>query len=696
MIAIIAEKPSVAKDIARVLEVKDKRDGYIQGNGYMVTWAYGHLVSLALPEDYGFSNSIGELPLIPEPFKLIPRKVKSKKGYRTDSNANKQLKVIKEVFSKCERIIVATDAGREGELIFRYIYKYLKCRKPFSRLWISSLTDTAIKEGFNNLKEGSDYDNLFLAAEARSKADWLLGINASRALALSSGNANHSLGRVQTPTLALICKRYNEHTGFTPQPFWQAVMHVKKEETVFLVKAKDTYFNQQEAEELYKKLKEYTQVKVSSVRSKETKQQPPLLHDLASLQKIANIRFGYSADKTLMLAQGLYERKFITYPRTGSRYIPDDVFEQIPGLINSLSVHNTFSSYARILHIMKLNKNCVDAKKITDHHALLITGEPPYKLSEEETLIYDLIAGRMLEAFSKPCLKYVTDIEVCCDDIIFTSQGWTIREKGWRQVFDSQQNEDEKENTTENQLLPVLEESEYLPVESHNLIRKSTKPKPLYTEAGLLSAMESAGKDIHDKNLKNVLKDCGIGTPATRAAIIETLFSRGYIDRNNKNLVPTKKGTALYNAVKLMRIADAELTASWEEGLLLIESKPEYCNSFINGIIVHTRQAVSEIISIIQAEASAIETGYICPKCRLGKVTVYREVAKCNYSQCRFTIYRDICGKMLSDQEVNDLLLKGKTQLLKGFRNKKGREFDAYIVLDKHFKPVFKFPEKNE
>lgn len=694
MIAIIAEKPSVARDIARVLEVTEKKEGYIQGNGYMITWAYGHLVSLALPEDYGFSNSIGQLPLIPDPFKLIPRKVKSKNGYRTDSNANKQLKVIKSVFSKCEKIIVATDAGREGELIFRYIYKYLKCRKPFSRLWISSLTDTAVKEGFSKLKEGSDYDNLFLAAEARSKADWLLGINASRALALSSGNGNHSLGRVQTPTLALICKRYNENTGFTPQPFWQAVMHVKKQETVFLVKDKDTYFSQQEAEEFYKKLKEYTQVKVSTVQSKETKQQAPLLHDLTSLQKIANIRFGYSADKTLTLAQSLYERKFITYPRTGSRHIPEDVFEQIPGLINSLFEHKNLGSSARILSIMKLNKNCVDAKKVTDHHALLITGEQPRKLSEEETCVYDLIAGRMLEAFSKPCLKNVTDIEVCCDDIVFTAKGWTIKEKGWKQVFDSLQDEDEKEDSTENQLLPLLEEGEYLPVESHNLIRKSTKPKPLYTEAGLLSAMESAGKDIQDKNLKKVLKDCGIGTPATRAAIIETLFTRGYIDRHNKNLVPTKKGIALYNAVKLMRIADAELTASWEEGLLLIESKPEYCNSFMGGIIVHTKQAVSEIISVIQAENSAMETAYVCPKCRLGKVTVYKEVAKCNYSQCRFIIYRDICSKMLSDQEVNDLLLKGKTSLLKGFRNKKGREFEAYIVLDKFCKPVFKFPDK--
>ena len=693
MIAIIAEKPSVARDIARVLGVNDKKEGFIQGKGYMVTWAYGHLVSLALPEDYNFPNTTEALPFIPDPFKLIIRKVKSKNGYRTDGNAKKQLEVIKSVFSKCDKIIVATDAGREGELIFRYIYKYLKCKKPFSRLWISSLTDTAIQEGLDNLKDGNSYDNLFLAAETRSKADWLLGINSSRALALSSGNANHSLGRVQTPTLALICKRYNENTGFTPQPFWQAVLHVKKEDAVFQVKAKDSFFVQQEAEELYKRLKKSPLAKVSRIECKETKEQPPLLHDLASLQKTANIRYGFSADKTLTLAQGLYERKLITYPRTGSRYIPDDIFATLPSLINSLTTYKLFSSYARILSVMKLNRNAVNAKKVTDHHALLITGIRPSRINEEETLIYDLIAGRVLEAFSKPCTKDVTDVELCCDDLIFTARGWTIREKGWKAVFDSV-HEEEEDSEVENQRLPVLMEGEYLTIESHNLVQKKTKAKPLFTEAGLLTAMETAGKDIENKELKAALKECGIGTPATRAAIIETLFSRGYIERHNKSLIPTKKGTALYNAVKAMRIADAELTASWEQALLQIESQPDYLNSFMGGIKVYTKQAVSEIISVMQAENAVCGTEYICPKCRLGKVTVFKEVAKCNYTQCRFIIYREICGKILNDEEIKDLLVKGKTSLIKGFKNKKGKEFEAHIALDKFFKPVFKFPDK--
>lgn len=693
MIAIIAEKPSVARDIARVLGANEKKEGFIQGNGYIITWAYGHLVSMALPEDYGYANTLEALPYIPEPFKLIPRKVKSKNGYRTDSNANKQLKIIKTVFSKCEKIIVATDAGREGELIFRYIYKYLKCRKPFERLWISSLTDKAIKEGFKNLKKGSDYDNLFLAAEARSKADWLLGINASRALALSSGNGNHSLGRVQTPTLALICKRYIDHTGFSPQPFWQPILHVKKGDTAFLVKAKDTFYIQKQADELYNKLKSFTEVTVSLVEQKETKLHPPLLHDLACLQKTANIRYGFSADKTLNLAQSLYEKKYITYPRTGSRYIPDDIFETIPALIEALAAYKPFSSYSRILSVMKLNKGSVNAKKVTDHHALLITGILPTKISKEETFIYDLIASRMLEAFSKPCIKDMTDIEVCCDDISFIARGYMVREKGWKEVCDIKE-EEELEEDKENQLLPIVKKGELLAIESYNLVKKSTRPKPLYTEAGLLTALETAGKDMEDKRLKEALRECGIGTPATRAAIIETLFSRGYIERHNKNLIPTKKGMDLYNAVKSMRIADAELTASWEQALLQIESQPDYLDSFIGGIKVYAKQAVSEVISIIQAENANSMTEYVCPKCRLGKVTVYKEVAKCNNSQCRFILYREICGKMMNDEEVSHLLLKGKTPLIKGFKNKKGKEFEAYIALDKFSKPVFKFPDK--
>ncbi|WP_165045529.1 DNA topoisomerase 3 [Dysgonomonas sp. ZJ709] len=584
MIAIIAEKPSVGKDIARVLGADVKKDGYYQGNGYLVTWGYGHLVSLALPEEYG-SNSydIDNLPIIPSSFKLVIKQTKITKGYKTDPGAKNQLSVIKYVFSKCSKIIVATDAGREGELIFRNIYNYLKCRKPFSRLWISSLTDSAIKTGFENLKEGSAYDSLYLSAQARSQADWLVGINASRALCIMTDNGNNSLGRVQTPTLALICKRYTEHVNFKPEPFWQAVVKLKKGDVIFPVQYKENFLDQQVAENLFKEMKKYTVGKVVKVEKKASKQQAPLLHDLTSLQKTANIRHGFSADKTLSLAQKLYESKLISYPRTGSQYIPQDVFETIPALIDVLTTHSFFSQYATYLTLMKLNTRSVDDKKVTDHHALLITENKANKLSDDERIIYEMIAGRILEAFSIPCLKDVTDVEVSLDNMVFKTKGSIIKEKGWRNVFNNPDDDDEKET---DHLLPPLQEGDYLPIESFNLLQKSTKAKPLFTEASLLAAMETAGKEIEDKELSLAIKDCGIGTPATRASIIETLFNREYIDRHKKTLLPTKKGMALYKIVKTMQIADVEMTGSWEQALLQIENKPEYYTSFMGGIKV--------------------------------------------------------------------------------------------------------------
>ncbi len=313
MIAIITEKPSVARDIANILNVTQKKDGYIEGNGYMITWAYGHLVTLALPEEYDFDGkTIESLPIIPEKFLLVPRKIKTKTGYQTDSNATKQLKVITSVFNKCDSIIVATDAGREGELIFRYIYKYLKCKKRFARLWISSMTDKAIKDGFQNLKDGKDYDSLFLAAEARSQADWLLGINASRALHICSGEKNNSLGRVQTPTLALICKRYLDHKRFKTQAYWQTSVHISKDGTNFRITGTDQYFEKEVADKAFNKIKQCSELKVIKFSREEKKVDIPLLHDLASLQKKANVKHGFSADKTLSIAQKLYESKLIS------------------------------------------------------------------------------------------------------------------------------------------------------------------------------------------------------------------------------------------------------------------------------------------------------------------------------------------------------------------------------------------------
>jgi DNA topoisomerase-3 len=368
MKVIIAEKPSVARDIAAVVCASNRKDGYLEGNGYAVTWAFGHLIGLAMPEQYGITGFQKEnLPILPAEFKLIPRQVKDGKEYKNDPGVMKQLKVIKELFGKCERIIVATDAGREGELIFRFIYNYLECSKPFDRLWISSLTDQAIRKGMENLMPGKDYDNLYRSAKARSQADWVVGINASQALSISAGYGVWSLGRVQTPTLSMICSRYLENKDFKPQTYFQIKLHTEKDAAQFAAISTDKYTTKQDADTILERIRSAESVSVLNVETKQAGQEPPLLYDLTTLQKEANSRHSFSADKTLSVAQSLYEAKLISYPRTGSRYISDDVFAEIPDLINQLSGYASFGSYAKTLSGQDLNKRSVNDKKVTDH-----------------------------------------------------------------------------------------------------------------------------------------------------------------------------------------------------------------------------------------------------------------------------------------------------------------------------------------
>lgn len=688
MIAILTEKPSVGRDIARVLGVTNKKDGYLEGNGYMITWAYGHLVGLAYPEDYGINRfEINNLPIIPKEFVLTPRR--SAKGVQTDSGAVKQLKVIDKVFSQCKSIIVATDAGREGELIFRFIYEYLKCKKPFQRLWISSLTDSAIKDGFNNLVDGSAFDSLYLAAKARSISDWLIGINASRALCKMTGEWNNSLGRVQTPTLAMICNRYMEHKTFISQPYFQPEIKITIGDKMYALTGTQKYENEQEANTVYKRLTQCPTTKLSKVETKEVVQNPPLLHDLTSLQKEANVKFGFSAEKTLNIAQKLYEGKLISYPRTGSRYIPEDVFLQIPSLMAGLIANPLYASVVGQLSKSKLNRQSVNDKKITDHHALLITGNIPDKLKEDEEKVYSLITGRMLEAFSKACKKDVTEYSFICDELEFGLKGSQIKQMGWRGVLNEDMDED-------SHLLPLLQEGEYFNVDSYNLLQKSTKPKPLYTEASLLSAMETAGKEIEDEEKRKAMKECGIGTPATRAAIIETLFSREYILRQKKTIIPTKRGLDLYKSLRTLNIADVEMTGAWESAMAKIEKDPEFYHSFISGILVFTEQTTKEILEVLSINKADFETPYICPKCKLGKISFYSQSIKCNNSKCRFTMSRKICGKVLNEKQLTELFKNGESPVIKGFKSKKGNSFDASIFIDETGKPTFKFIPKEK
>ena len=688
MIALIAEKPSVAKDIARIIGATQRNDGYLSGNGYMVTWAFGHLIQLAMPEAYGVANFRREsLPIIPADFQLIPRQVKAEKGYKADPGVLKQLKVIKEVFDQCDRIIVATDAGREGELIFRYIFHYLSCHKPFVRLWISSLTDRAIREGMENLQPGERYDNLYLAAKSRSEADWLIGINATQALSVAAGQGVFSLGRVQTPTLMMICDRYLENKNFVPTKFWQLKASTASGGIGFTAQSTARWEQQPEAIAALQRAKDAEQLVVKSVERKETAQEPPLLYDLTTLQKEANTKLNFSADKTLSIAQSLYEKKVMSYPRTGSRYISEDVFEEMPERIALLERYPRFAGYAAGLNGATLNRRSVNDGKVTDHHALIVTENLPGELSKDERAIYELVAGRMLEAFSGKCVKDVTTAMLSAGDTGFTVKGAVMKTAGWRAVFSEQDTEDEDAAT-----LPPLQEGQTLPLSGVDLLEKQTKPKPLHTESSLLAAMENAGKELEDTELKASLKDAGIGTPATRAAIIETLFARQYIVREKKNLVPTDKGLAVYRIVKDKKIADVEMTGMWETALAKIEAGSMDADTFRKGIEVYAIQITAELLSVQLSFASG-ET-CPCPKCGNGRILFYPKVAKCSNVDCTLTIFRSKCDKQLTDKQIVELVTKRKTGLIKGFKGKNGKAFDASLVLDEQFNVAFSFPEK--
>jgi DNA topoisomerase-3 len=596
---VIAEKPSVARELAKVFGATTKRDGYIEGKGYSFTWAFGHLLQLAPPQEYGFIGWRRQhLPMLPKKFKLSVRKIKTKDGLIEDPSVRKQLDIIKKLFDEATEIIVATDAGREGELIFRYIYYYLKCKKPFKRLWISSQTDEAIKEGFRNLKPGTDYDSLFNSAHCRSESDWLVGMNATQALSIAAGNRTVlSLGRVQTPTLAMICARYIETKNFVPKLFYQLSIILDKDGQQFKATSVASFDKKEDAQVLFEKIQDVNSGfplggLIKDVESKPRKEPPPLLHDLSSIQQEANKKKGYTADQTLSLLQSLYEGKLISYPRTGSRYIGDDVFAGIPKLIDQLKEHPDFGKSAEFLSTVPLNKRSVNAKKVTDHHAILPTGEVPYHLSSDKQAIYDMVVGRMLEAFHKECIKELTKITIESGSE-FVANGTVIRSAGWRSVL----NDPEEDSKSEESLsLPKVKKEELLPILDKALVEKQTKPKPLYNEASLLKALETSGKEIEDEELRYAMKDSGLGTPATRASIIETLITREYVKREKRNLVPTDKGLAVYEVVKDQMIAQAELTGQWEKRLEEIRSGASV-SEFKEEITTYTRTITEQLLA---------------------------------------------------------------------------------------------------
>ena len=682
---IIAEKPSVARDIARIVGANSKQDGCLEGNGYIVTWAMGHLIALAMPEAYGFSAYKAEdLPIRPNPFQLVVRQVRKDKEYISDPAALKQLKVIRSCFDKTDCIIVATDAGREGELIFRYIYQHLNCKKPFDRLWISSLTDKAIREGLSNLKPGNCYDNLYHSAKARSEADWLVGINASRALSIAR-KGGYSLGRVQTPTLAMVCRRYIENRDFSSVPYWKLSVLTEKEGLSIKAVGNIDYENEALAQTALATLRSQSQLTVESVVRKVGGTPPPLLYDLTALQKDANRRHGFSADQTLSIAQSLYEKKITTYPRTGSRYISEDVFEEVPALLRKIGMPLS----------NPLNRHSVDNAKITDHHAIIPTGETPSGLSTEETTIYQMVVNRFIEAFSPDSEEERMQVRFTDGTNTFTWKAYRQISLGWKAVQKGKEVEAEKKEDNDEQILsslPNLPEGEVLPLLNAEITEHKTKPKPLYTEATLLSAMENAGKEVEDAESKKAMAACGIGTPATRANIIETLILRDYIRRDKKAIIPTEKGLAVYEIVKDKKIANAEMTGSWELALAAIEAGKIPSDKFAQGINSYVGTICEELLSLSSEQKSY--PVYRCPKCGQQSVGIYAKVAKCRHETCGFHVFRDVCGIHLSGDNIRDLISSGRTPILKGLTSKAGKKFNARLVLGEDYTTSFEFENK--
>lgn len=701
MITIIAEKPSVAREIARIVGAYEKADGYIHGNGYAVTWALGHLLEIWSEEgdDWG-----AELPVLPEVFSLRVIRRKNKNGVKeVDKACLKQLETIKKLFNKSEYIINAGDAGREGELIQRYIYAYTESSVPVKRLWISSLTDKAIREGLDKLRPSSEYDNLYLAGKARNEADWIVGVNATRALTKAVGLKQLSLGRVQTPLLAMVCRRYLEFISFKPEDFWTLMLSSCFSDKRFTVTGKERYKAYNLAYDDLEKVNEDGWLLVTEFERKEKKVSPPLLYDLTSLQKAANRKYGMSAQQTLNTAQSLYEKKLLTYPRTGSRFIPNDMFDTIPSLIKCLENHPSLGNEARLMKGRPLHRGCVNDTKITDHHGLLITENEPggarTTLTEDEKRIYDMVATRLLESFSPVCEMITSLAKFSCAGIPFRASGSVVVSPGWKSIAHDKEKDNEKaENEDDDQKdLPIFKLGDRMKITSSGIKQGQTKPMPLYTEGSLVDAMEHAGREVEEDDLKDAIKECGLGTPATRAAEIETIIRRGYVYREKKSIVPTKLGLSVYENVKDKSIANVSMTASWEQSLSNIADGFYNADKFNEGIKRYASEIVSQIANnetLQEAVASSqVLKDVACPKCG-GEVFFKEKYVECQNKDCGFKMWREAAGRKMSENDARALLVDGKTAELSGFKSKEGKPFSAILILKEDGKVGFEFRDK--
>ncbi|MBP5318254.1 MAG: DNA topoisomerase 3 [Paludibacteraceae bacterium] len=683
MKVILTEKPSVAKDIARVLQITGKKDGYLEGRGCQITWAFGHLIELAKPDHYGYKQwNLQDLPIVPQTFVYLPT---------GDEGAKKQLNTIVTLFRDAEEIICATDAGREGEAIFRYIYNESKCNKPFRRLWISSMTDAAILDGFKNLKPGAEYDDLYASARARNEADWLVGMNASRALTLGSNSRTAlSLGRVQTPTLALICKRYLEHEAFVPSAFYTLQATLSYGGQSFKARSAERFQDRTQAEALLAQIG--AQVQTIDKQKKVKTEKAPLPYDLTSLQADANRRYGFSAQRTLDLMQGLYERyKVLTYPRTGSRYLGDDMVadlkKQVP-LLAGLPYGEKLKPALDTLAQKGLNKAPFDSKKLTDHHAIIPTFHGIDKigmLPADERKIFDMVCLQLLMALLPPCKKEVLTYKFDYAEgrEPLTSVGSKIQTAGWRllQMTDDKSETDDEED--DSQLLPDIPKNAPVDVEGKEIKEGMTKKPPLLTEASLLKSMETAGRQLTDPEAVEAMKDCGLGTPATRASIIETLFKRKFIISDKKKLLPTPLGLQIYQLTKDAPIGNPAMTGDWERKLNLMAVHKYDSRQFANEIIEFTRAEVERLIQTSGQIKTGQASDYCCPLCG-NRLRENEKAYGCSRRNpdCNFVIWKQIGGVGIDLEQLGKIVSRGYSDRLSGFTGKEGKKFDARIGYD--------------
>ncbi|MEM1323693.1 MAG: DNA topoisomerase 3 [Bacteroidota bacterium] len=700
----IAEKPSVAREIARVLGAKTRHEGYFEGNGYCVTWTFGHFFTLKTPDDYQPEWKrweMNSLPIMPEKFdtKLIKMK-----------GVKKQFGVIKQLFKSAKLVINCGDAGQEGELIQRWVLKHSKYKGPVQRLWISSLTTEAIREGFQNLKAASDFDNLYYAGSSRAIGDWLLGMNATRLYTLKYGGFKQvlSVGRVQTPTLAMLVERFKEIESFVPEPYWE--LQTLYRETVFSCE-KGKFQKEEDGAKLLQQVtgQPFT---ILSVDKKKGKEQPPRLFDLTSLQVHCNKRFSFSADQTLKLVQKLYEQKVVTYPRVDTTYLPNDIYPKVSGILGKMKNYSQFTQPLLGKPIRKSAKVFND-KKVTDHHAIIPTGyEKSLQVNEQK--VYDAIARRFIAAFYPDCLVAKTKVVGESAEVKFKATGKEILEPGWRVLFPKppkksirRKDEEEQKKEEEEKILPEFTVGESGPHDP-SLVKKMTKPPPQYTEASLLRAMETAGKKVDDDELRELMKANGIGRPSTRANIIETLFKRRYIQRRKKQIIPTEMGVQLIDTIQNKLLKSAELTGQWEKQLREIEEGKYFAKQFITDMKKLVSSLVEEVrVAKAGQRLSAPPSKYgkvksrkskakkekvsallkaTCPKCKNGQLLKGKGAYGCSRWKegCNFRLPFVFKEKTLSEKQLLRLLNYGSTIQLRGFKSA-GRSLTGKLKFNDQF-----------